>query len=215
MTSAAWHIHYSRTGFHYMQGPLFMLLAAYLLVRGLQERRLLDFVLCGFVVGASLEVYPAARLAPLVLLVYVCFRSLTERDFLRAHLRGLAALVLTTGVFVAPLAVVWSRTPEGMAARSSVYIFNPATFEHTTSSLRVDSMPAVIAAQAVRTLEAFHVRGGTGLQYAHPWALLDPWTGALLAIGALVFLIQVAILARRTPCGLGVAGLDPWVSPDG
>jgi 4-amino-4-deoxy-L-arabinose transferase-like glycosyltransferase len=223
MAAAAWHIQYSRTGFHYMQGPLFFLLAAYLLVRALQTRRLLDFVLCGFAVAATLEVYSTARLAPLVLLMYVCFRSLTERDFLRTHVRGLAALVVAFSVFVAPLVVVWSRSAEGMAARSSEFIFNAPSYQHELSSLHVDSMWSVIAAQTVRTLEAFNIRGGTGLQYAHPWPLLDPWTGALLAIGALPFLVRLrssndVLLAAWVWLGLivgSVLTVDALFTPHG
>ena len=53
MAVAAWHIHFSRTGFHYMQAPVAMLLALYFLVRGLQDRRVLDWVVCGFAIGAA------------------------------------------------------------------------------------------------------------------------------------------------------------------
>ena len=88
MAVAAWHIHFSRTGFHYMQAPVATLLALYFLVRGIQDRRVLDWVLCGFAIGLCIEVYYAARLAPVIVLVYLGYRAVTERGFVRTHARG-------------------------------------------------------------------------------------------------------------------------------
>ena len=71
-----------------------ILLAAYLLVRGLQDRSVLALVLAGFAVGASFELYYGARLAPVLLGVYLTYRAIFERDFLRIHARRLTALLL-------------------------------------------------------------------------------------------------------------------------
>jgi hypothetical protein len=53
----------------------------------------------------------------------------------------------------------------------------------------VNSLAEVLAIQTQRTLEAFNLRGETSLQYGHPAPLFDPWTGGLLAVGALGILL--------------------------
>jgi hypothetical protein len=47
-----------------------------------------------------------------------------------------------------------------------------------------------LAIQAEHTLEAFHIRGETSLEYGHRAPLFDFWTGALLAMGALAILVR-------------------------
>jgi 4-amino-4-deoxy-L-arabinose transferase-like glycosyltransferase len=189
---AAWHVHFSRTGFHYMQAPLATLLALYFLVRGVQDRRLLDWLLCGFAVGLSVEVYYAARLAPLLVAVYLGYRAASEGSaFVRTHAAGLLALVFGAAVFLAPMAVVYAREPEAFNARtSSVLVTDPANLRHELDGYHVTTLPQVLAVQVQRTLEAFNVRGETTLQYGHPAPLFDVWTGALLAMSALAILLR-------------------------
>jgi hypothetical protein len=55
----------------------------------------------------------------------------------------------------------------------------------------VSSLPEVLAIQAQHTLEAFHIRGETSLEYGHPGPLFDFWTGALLAMGAIGVLLRL------------------------
>src|SRR5262249_21755943 len=103
MAVAAWHIHFSRTGFHYMQALLVTLAALYFMMRGIQDRRVLDWILCGFALGLSVEVYYAARLAPVIVVTYLAYRAVTDRKrFLRTHAAGLTALAFGAIVFVAP-----------------------------------------------------------------------------------------------------------------
>jgi 4-amino-4-deoxy-L-arabinose transferase-like glycosyltransferase len=188
---AAWHIHFSRTGFHYMQAPVATLLVLYFLIRGLQDQRVLDFVLCGCAIGLCVEVYYAARLAPVIAATYLAYRALTERGFIKAHARGMLALALGAAVFLAPIAVVFARDPTSFGARSAgVLVTSPSNLAHEQDGYHVDSLPAVLALQAERTLEAFNVRGETSLQYGNPTPLLDFWTGALLAMSALAILLR-------------------------
>jgi 4-amino-4-deoxy-L-arabinose transferase-like glycosyltransferase len=188
---AAWHIHFSRTGFHYMQAPLVALAALYFLVRAVQERRVLDWVLCGFAIGLSVEVYYAARLAPVIVAAYLGYRAVTERAFVRIHWPGVVALGFGALVFVAPMVAVFARTPGNFLARTSgVLITSPTNLEHELSGYRVGTLQEVLAIQTQHTLEAFNIRGETSLQYGHTAPLLDIWTGALLATSLLAILLR-------------------------
>ena len=191
MAVAAWHIHFSRTGFHYMQAPLATLLALYFLERGLQEERTLDWVLCGFALGFSIEVYYAARLAPVIVALYLGYRAVRRRDFLQTHARGLLALAFAALVFVAPMADVFLQDPSNFNARTAgVLVTSPDNFRHEADGYQVGTLGEVLAIQAERTLEAFNILGETSLQYGHPAPLLDFWTGALLAMSAIAILLR-------------------------
>jgi hypothetical protein len=66
MAVAQWHIHFSRVGTSYMQGLFATILVIFLTVRAVQRGRALDYLLAGLAAGLCLEVYYAARLAPLL-----------------------------------------------------------------------------------------------------------------------------------------------------
>jgi 4-amino-4-deoxy-L-arabinose transferase-like glycosyltransferase len=192
MAVAAWHIHFSRTGFHYMQAPVTMLLALYFLVRALQERRVLDWVLCGFAIGLCVDVYYAARLAPVVIASYLGFRALTERGFLRTHGAGIVGMAFGTLVFLAPMLAIYGRSEGSFIQRAAaVLVTSPTNLNHEFDAYHVNSLAEVLAIQAQHTLEAFHIRGETSLEYGHPGPLFDFWTGALLAMGAIGVLLRL------------------------
>jgi 4-amino-4-deoxy-L-arabinose transferase-like glycosyltransferase len=193
MAVAAWHIHFSRTGFHYMQGVDATLLALYFLVRAVAGRRLLDWLLCGFSIGLCIDVYYAARLAPVIAVVYLGYRLLRERGaFVRAHLAGLVALGFGALVFLGPMLTVYGRSDGSFSQRAlAVLVSSPQNLQHELDAYHVSTLQEVLAIQVDHTLEAFNIRGETSLQYGHPAPLLDPWTGGLLAIGALGVLLRL------------------------
>jgi 4-amino-4-deoxy-L-arabinose transferase-like glycosyltransferase len=51
-----WHIHFSRSGIHYMQGSFATLLLFVLLLRGIDGGRRVDFLLAGFAIGNAFKV---------------------------------------------------------------------------------------------------------------------------------------------------------------
>jgi 4-amino-4-deoxy-L-arabinose transferase-like glycosyltransferase len=192
MTVAAWHIHFSRTGFHYMQAPLATLLAIYFMIKAVQDRRILDWLLCGLAIGLSFEVYYAARIAALLVGAYLAYRAVTQRTFLREHALGLVALVFGALVFLAPMAAVFARSPASFSARTSgVLITSPENLQHELGGYHVGTFQEVLAVQIQHTLEAFNIRGETSLQYGHPAPLLDFWTGGLFAMSAIAILVRL------------------------
>ena len=167
------------------------LLALYFLLRALQDRRTLDWVLCGFAIGLCAEVYYAARLAPVIVAVYLAYRALTERGFVRAHAGGFLALVFGALVFLGPMAVVIAQDPSHFSERTAgVLITSPENLQHEEAGYHVNTLGEVVTIQVDRTLEAFNILGETSLQYGHPTPLLDFWTGALLAMSAVAILLR-------------------------
>lgn len=224
LAMSAWHIHFSRTGFLNMQSPLVTLVALYFLVRAVDQGRILDWLLCGFAIAVSLEVYYGARLAPVLVAIYLGFRVLTDRRFLRrrAHVQGLATLAVGGVVFFAPMAVVYARDPSSFTSHTAaVMVTSPSNLAHELDAYHVTTLPEVLVINVQRTLDAFHIHGETSQEYGRPAPMFDFWTGALLAVGALAILLRPgsargALLASWVWLALvlgSVILIDPLYSP--
>jgi hypothetical protein len=126
--------------------------------------------------------------------VYLAYRAISERDFLPTHARRLTALLLGAAVFLAPMVIVWSRTPDGFASRARVNVLAPNNLVHSMHALGVDNVWAVVGHQLRAGLEALAVRGIYGMwpadHYGDPTPLLDPWTSGLLAIGVIAIFLR-------------------------
>ena len=113
------HLHFSRTGFTYMQAGIVTVLLLYLMHRALDRRGLLDYALFGMVGGLSLLVYAAARLAPVLVVLYLGHLLVRERmAFVRAHGVGLLVAVAMALVLFAPMLVVYSMDPSAFNVRT-------------------------------------------------------------------------------------------------
>jgi hypothetical protein len=161
----------------------------YLTVRALDRRGLLDYVLLGLVGGLSPLVYAAARLAAVLVALYLLHTLVRERgQFVRAHAVGLAVTVVAALVFVAPMGIVYSRDPATFNVRTGdISVLSGPGFQHQLGAYRVFSLADVLRIQTQKTLEAFVYSGEASQQYAHPAPLLDPWTGALFVAGVGAF----------------------------
>src|SRR5439155_9321148 len=92
---------------------------------------------------------------------------------------------------VAPMLAIYGRSQGSFVQRAAaVLVTSPSNLQHELDAYHVSSLQEVLAIQAQHTLEAFHIRGETSLEYGHPAPLFDFWTGALLAMGALGILLR-------------------------
>lgn len=187
-----WDIHFSRSGGLYMQAQLATLLLLYFLLRGLATRRSVDFIVAGLAAGLCLEVYYAARLAPIIAGVYLAYRAVTEPAFIRRHWLGVAAFALGLLVFISPMTVAVSEAPHALFSRTGqVSLFSPANLDHAKAQYGVERTREVVWIQAQRTLEAFNHSGETSTQYGRRGPLLDFWSASLLGLGFAVVLVRM------------------------
>jgi sugar lactone lactonase YvrE len=192
LAAAEMHLHYSRTGYSYMQAGLATVLVLYLMLRALDYRRLIDYVLFGLAGGLCLQVYAAARLAPVLVVLYIGALALRERRLARAHLLGLAIAGGVGVLFVAPMAVTYAPRPSAFNLRQNeISILQPAGFQHQSGTYHVSTLGDVLRIQTQKTLEAFNYTGETSLQYGHPAPLLDVLTGALFVAGVGAFAFRL------------------------
>ena len=195
LATAQMAIHFSRIGTNYVQALFVSLLLFYFLLRGLQNGQSLDYLFAGFSVGLALGVYIAARLTPLLVLLYLLHRAISERGFVRQQWRGLAVLVLGAGLFIAPQLVYYVQDPANALTRTSeVFVISTDNLAHEYDAYKVSSVGDVLRIQAINTIEAFNVRGETSLQYGQRGPLLDFWSGVLFVLG-----VAVATSCLRQP----------------
>ncbi|MCK4471950.1 MAG: glycosyltransferase family 39 protein, partial [Anaerolineae bacterium] len=94
LATGGWHITFSKVGWRAIMVPLFEVLAFYFLWRGLRSRRKLDFVWAGLALAMSLNTYEGGRIVPVIMGLFILYKLVTERGFLRRNYQGLAVLAL-------------------------------------------------------------------------------------------------------------------------
>jgi hypothetical protein len=110
-----WHMTMSRWGWNELVPPLFQVVATFLLLRGLRDRRSSDFVLGGLVSGLMMYTYLSSRLALATLGCFVLYYLIVEPGgpFMawRRQWRGLVLFLLAWVIAVAPIAVTHITEP--------------------------------------------------------------------------------------------------------
>lgn len=118
LAAGGWHITFSKVGWRVVMVPLFEVLAFYFLLRGLKSARKLDFVWAGLALALSLNTYEGARVAPVIVGLFILYKLITERGFLRRNYQGLAVLVLAFAMGMIPMGVYILKHPVAVMARS-------------------------------------------------------------------------------------------------
>jgi len=113
-----WHVNFSRTGIEPALVPLCAILMAACLWRGLRRRSALWFALSGVCVGMGPYTYPAGRLFPFLLIAFIAYSWLFQRDLWRGQGRRLLILAGAALLVFLPLGVTWAREPDLLTLRS-------------------------------------------------------------------------------------------------
>ncbi|HAJ36292.1 MAG TPA: hypothetical protein DCL15_11420 [Chloroflexi bacterium] len=182
LAASSWAVTLSRFGMYStMSTPLFTLLTAAFLLRGLRTRRLLEFALAGVALGLGLSFYTSFRLFVPVVAIFLIYLALHTRLTQRAwppavFWFGVVVLIFLAEVVVAPLAVYATKHPEIFWARiEDTFIF--------AGKSEAERWPALWE-NLRRHLLMFNVFGDPNGRHNLPGnPMLDPVTGTLFVAG--------------------------------
>jgi 4-amino-4-deoxy-L-arabinose transferase-like glycosyltransferase len=180
MAVSRWHLSMSRWGWNETAPPLFQVLSFFFLIRGLRDRRALDYTLSGLLMGLSIYTYLSARLALATMVLYALYWVFSDPSGWRVSLRrsglGLAMSALAFSVAAAPIAITYATDPFSFQNRvSQISIFRDVTDQHSLKPL-VQNITDI--------LKFFHQTGDHQGKHNLPdEPMTDPITGLLFAIG--------------------------------
>jgi 4-amino-4-deoxy-L-arabinose transferase-like glycosyltransferase len=179
---SSWDIHFSRVGLDNVQVSPPQVVAAYLLLRAMRTRRHLDFGLCGLATGLCVYLYYSARIVPVIVGVFLIYKVLTERAFLRQSGVQVAILILAAFVIAAPqLGYYASRSHTFVAHMRGVFIGN--NLLHASGGDPNATLADVLPNQVRRMLLGYNYYPDTSGQYGTHQALLDSTTALFFLIG--------------------------------
>jgi len=186
-----WYVHFSRLALNNILTPFFELLAFYFLLKGLRSRKELDFVWSGLAIGLGLYTYYASRLVPLIILVFLAYRLITEKGFLRSHYREIAIMIAAAIFAFAPLGLYFIGHGRQLMSRGEgVFIFNSRSMDHFSQAYHTRDPLRVLGIQTWRTLAVFNYWGDTSGQYGFREPILDFYTSAFFVLGLAYSLSQ-------------------------
>ena len=179
-----WHVSYSRLGWEIILGPPFVLLTLYLLWRALKTCRWRDFVWAGLTLGASLYTYQAQRFLPILIVGFLLYRGLLEKDFWREYGAKVALSLCLALLVVVPLGWYFAMHPDAFLGRAGeVSIFNPE--KNPRGPLYS------LAASALKVLGTYNVRGDP------LWRHNLPGRPAFDILTSIFFLVGLAVSLTR------------------
>jgi len=180
MAVSRWHLSMGRWGWNETAPPLFQVLATFFLIRGLRDRRALDYALSGLLLGLSIYTYLSARLAAATLLLYILVWIFTDPSGVLASVRrswlGFVLFALAALVAVAPIGVTYLTDPFTMNNRvAEISILR---------DIRDQSSVQPLVQNIQDILKFFHQTGDHQGKHNLPdEPMTDPITGLLFAIG--------------------------------
>lgn len=180
MASSRWHLTMSRWGWNETAPPLFQVLATFFLLRGLCERRALDYAAGGLITGLVVYTYLSSRLAVATLGLFAIYWLLSDpegpiRSWQR-HWRGFGVFLIASLIAVTPIL--------------TTYITDPFTFNNRASEISIfvevaqkESYQPLID-NVKDHLKFFHQAGDRHGKHNLPSEpQTDPITGLLFVVG--------------------------------
>ncbi|MFA5871728.1 MAG: glycosyltransferase family 39 protein [Parcubacteria group bacterium] len=121
-----WAINFSRISFRAIMLPFILVFAVFFLIRGIQKKKIVDYILAGVFFGLGVHTYIAFRIAPLILVVLLLAFIVSRKRFLATHWKEIAAFLAAAVLVAIPMLVDFYIHPDHFSGRTSqVSVFNP------------------------------------------------------------------------------------------
>jgi 4-amino-4-deoxy-L-arabinose transferase-like glycosyltransferase len=121
-----WAINFSRIGFRAIMLPFVLVFTIFFLIRGIQKKKIIDYVLAGMFFGLGLHTYIAFRIAPIILVVLLLAFIVSRKRFFRTHWKEILAFIAAAAIVALPMLADFAVHPDHFSGRTSqVSVFNP------------------------------------------------------------------------------------------
>jgi len=193
-----WHLHLSRSGFHYMQAGSLTVVAVLLFAIAIDRRSLALFGCAGVITGIAFQTYYAAWLTPLILGAWAVARLLSDREQGKIALKGFTVAMLLFIVTIAPLLAHYFERPDWAISRSNqVILLSDSNQAHVLNSYGTSEPAKLLTMNAVR-LGRFLIGnlGDSSVQYGLHGQFFDPYVLPLFLAG-----LAYALTLLRQPGG--------------
>ncbi|MDW7992571.1 MAG: glycosyltransferase family 39 protein [Anaerolineae bacterium] len=179
-------IHFSRLASNQIGDALVGALSLYFLIQGTEgeeDRRPLYMGLTGVILGLGWYLYFGARLATVVVGLYLVGRSLTGKSPFGGQGTVLAALAFGFALTVWPLALYYFAHPVDFFSRYNQVSIFASGWLRQEMALTGRSALSLLLEQFWKSISAFHVTPDPTFWYRPGVPLLDPLSGILFILG--------------------------------
>jgi hypothetical protein len=193
-----WHLHFSRTGFHYMQAASLTAVAVLLFAVAIDRRSAVLFGCAGVVTGIAWQTYYAAWVTPLILGAWVVARLLSDRQHGKIAVKGFVVTIVLFIVTLAPLLAYYVERPDGATSRpNAVLLLSEYNRGHVTGYFGTSDAVTILARNGYRLGQLFVGKvGDTSGQYGLYARFIDPFLFPLFLAG-----LAYALTLIRQPGG--------------
>lgn len=186
-----WAINFSRISFRAIMLPFVLVWTVFFLIRGIQKKKIIDYILAGAFFGLGVHTYIAFRIAPLILVVLLVAFIANRKKFFSTHWKEILAFLAATVLVALPMLVDFYHNPEHFSGRTGqVSLFTP--------EVNQGHLPAMLGASIGKSLAKYSFFGDQNWRHnLPPWPELFPIIGIFFLAGFLYFIYEFFYLAWR------------------
>jgi 4-amino-4-deoxy-L-arabinose transferase-like glycosyltransferase len=186
-----WAINFSRISFRAIMLPFVLVFTVFFLIRGIQKKKIIDYVFAGLFFGLGVHTYIAFRIAPLILVVLLIAFIVSRKKFLSTHWKEILAFLAATILVALPMLVDFARNPEHFSGRTSqVSLFTP--------EVNQGHLLPMLGASIGKSLAQYGFFGDQNWRHnLPPWPELFPIIGIFFLVGFLYFIYEFFYLVWR------------------
>jgi len=186
-----WAINFSRISFRAIMLPFVLVFSIFFLIRGIQKKKIIDYVLAGLFFGLGLHTYIAFRIAPLILVVLLAAFMVSRKRFLRTHWKEILAFAAAAAIVSLPMLINFYYNPIHFSGRTNeVSVFNP--------NVNQGHLVAMLGKTFGLSLAQFNFFGDQNWRHNLPgWPEIFPTIGVFFLAGLVYFVYEFFFLLWR------------------
>lgn len=186
-----WAINFSRISFRAIMLPFVLVFTIFFLIRGIQKKKIIDYIIAGLFFGLGVHTYIAFRIAPIILVVLLLAFIVSRKRFFATHWKEILAFSMATAIVALPMLADFYFHPDHFSGRTSqVSVFNP--------EVNHGHLILTLGKTFVLSLAQFNFWGDQNWRHnLPPWPEIFPIVGIFFLAGLAYFIYEFFFLLWR------------------